>query len=520
MAFFNFRSSGLFDMAGARDTIDKIVRVFGDVQEIETNVDKGTSVLEAGQKMAQQKMPASVLQAQYYGNLHRYINYEESNKANKLAIYRQMSEYPEIFYALNTITDEVICKDPEGKVAEMVIENEDLIKNINKRDNLQKEWDYVYDEVCDWDRHARDIMFQFLITGEIFIEKVVNTEHLEKGILDAKRLLSDNTFVIYNPQGMIERFFVKNFDGTALELPKTQLAYANYGQFAYNRDTQERIVLSYLEPLKKIWRQLQLLEEAVLIYRVSRAPERRIFRIATGNLPRQQAEAYVEQTMRKYRQKKIYNTSTGEIDGKANILNMLEDYWFSQPETGQASSVDTLPAGENLGEIRDLDYFLKKLYRAMQIPESRRLDSEAKFNVGNVGEVTHQEIKFANLCNTFSHKMQDVMFDIFKTHLILKGFWKQYGLKDKDFRIRFNKNNHYEEFKRAQIMETKMNNWGAVSTYTGSQPGAIFSKEFALKKFLGFTEAEIEENKEQMKSEKEEDGAQQQPPPMGMMGGF
>lgn len=497
--FSNTQQSMQSMVDSSTGVLRNILNLFGTMEEEYAPKDEGTSLQDAVNKTANGGDEA--FNSQSYGNLKRYISHEEMTKPSKLAVYRQMSEYTEITLALNTITDEIISHNNDDEVATLNITNKLLLDNVNIKDNLDKEWEYVYNNLLDFDRTAWDTVFNFLVTGEIFLEKVINPDSPKKGLRKVRKLMPDNMLVNWDEDNEVHSFKVKlDKSSEPLTVNKSNVTYVNFGQFAYNAQSNERIALSYLEKIKKIWRQLQLLEESVVIYRVVRAPEKRLFRIATGNMPQHKQDAYIKQIMSKYRQKKIYKTSTGEIDGQANIMSMLEDYFFSQPEHGQGSSVETLGGGENLGEITDLEYFLKKMYRALQIPESRRLDSQSTFSSGQLGDVTHQEVKFAKLTKRISDRVGDMVLDVFKTHLKLKGLWKQYGLKDKDFKIKFNKDSYYEEFKEASVQEMRMNNWSNAATYIGQ----VFSKEYATKKFLGMSEQEWLENKNAIKKEKEE----------------
>ena len=501
MGLFSNSQKSISDMIdSSQGMLRNILNVFGDMEEEFIPKDQGVSLEDA---VAQNhgKDANDFYKSQSYGNLKRYVAHEEMSKEHKLSVYRQMSEYPEIDYALNTITDEIISPNKEGTVADLNIKKESLLSNVNIKDNLMMEWEYVYHELFDFDNKGWNLAYNFLVNAEIFIEKVHKPENKERGITNIKKLMPDNIFVNWDTDNEPHSFKV-TVDGQnePVTVGTHQITYSNYGHFAYNNATKERIALGYLEKIKKIWRQLQLLEEAVVIYRVVRAPEKRIFNIATGNMPKHKQEEYIQKIMRQYRQKKIYKTNTGEIDGQANIQNMLEDYFFSVPETGNGSSVDTLAGGENLGEITDLDYFLRKLYRALAIPESRRLDETRTFNAGQLGDVTHQEIKFSKMVRRITQKIKFTVLDVYFTHLKMKGLWKQYSLKESHFDMIFHQDHHYAEFKEATVMETRMRNFGDAGTYIGQ----AFSKEFACKKFLGLTEQEYEENKQLIKKEKEE----------------
>ena len=497
------------------EVFKKIAKIFLEVDKDEKQ-DLGTSIFDPPEPLNPDEGAAS---SQAYGNLKRFINYEETTKGEKLNVYRQMVEYPEIGYALNMICEELINRDDlTGDIGQLIIKNEKLTKNINIGDNLRKEWNYVYHDLLDLNRKGRDMIRSYLITGELFYEKVVNQQNKTLGLRRVRKLLPDQVFPLWDHNDDVVQFNVAygaESQADVITLYGPQVAYAHSDVYTLDPSNGSKIMLSYLERSKKIWRQLQLLEEAVVIYRLVRAPERRIFRIATGNMPRQAAQTYLKQLMAQYRQKKIYNTSTGEIDGQNNILSMLEDYWFTEPADGNGSNVDTLPGGENLGEINDLNWFLTKLYLSLEIPTSRRLDTSMgtpQYNMGQMGEITWQEVKFVKMTEGISVKITDLVFDIFKTHLKLKGYWNQYGLTDQDFQVCLNKNNHFEELKRAQIEETRLNSFGTVSAYFND----VFSKEYAAKHYLRWTNEQWLENKaliEKEKAEGQEDGG-------GGFGGF
>jgi len=425
-----------FDLSrnSTKGVIEKIISTFFDLEIDDNKKDKGVSILDTGDKFS----PFSHMGTTGAGQYRKYVNYEEASKGTKLRIYRQMAEYPEIHYALDILVNEMVNKDDKTKdVLNLEIVNPEIVTNINMRENIKKEWEFIVHDLLNFNRRSREITKNFLVTGEIFFEKVISPGREKEGLKRVNELLADTTYVSYDEHGIIDHFQLGNqAAGKKFLIPKEEIAYNRFGEMSYNQDTGERIALSYLERVKKVWRQLQLLEEAVIIYRIVRAPERRVWKVATGNMPYTQALQYVEKLKLQYRQRKAYNVTTGEVDGQANILNMLEDFWFSQPNDGPGTDVTSLPGGDNLGEIRDLDYFLKKLYLALHIPENRRLTSEMggpTVNIGEIGEINHQEELFVEMADAIAERIADAVFDVFKTHLRLKGMWDEYGLKDRDF---------------------------------------------------------------------------------------
>lgn len=507
MSLFGFNINQEVD--GKPEWLKKITDVFGYLDKQDAMADEGYGISDEEKALQTTGQNGDVLAgggAQFYGNLRRYINYDEPTKPQKLRIYRLMADYPEIKYALNMICDELINhSDLTGDVGALEITNERLLENENKKANLKKEWDYVFSELLNFKDTGHDAILSFLISGELMYEKIINPDRKQEGLKRIKRLRPDNVFPVWTrDRDNIEQFRIKDVESatsTIGAVPRNQISYVCWDQYGESQESGEIHALSYLEPIKKVWRQLQLLEEALVIYRIVRAPERRVFKIATGDMPPDKAEEHLEELMRKYRQKKIYNTSTGEIDGQNNIMSMLEDFWLPIPENGNASDIDTLSGGENLGEITDINYFLEKLYRALEIPSNRRLDvttGNQQYNQGDIGEISWQEVKFSKMVNRIRRKLVTVIFDLFKTHLKLKGLWYKYNLKDTDFKIELHKNNHFEELKRAKVEETRLNNWGVVSSYIGE----VFSKEWAVKHFLKITDEEWLINKTLMEQEK------------------
>jgi hypothetical protein len=504
MALFGFDLNPSTD--GRPDWLKKLTSVFGYMDYEEQTKDVGYGLADKDRMLAASGENGDIIGAQMYGNMRRYINHDEPTKPQKLRLYRMMADYPEIKYALSMICDEMINhSDLDGNVGKMEILNTKILENVNKTDNLRNAWKHVFDNLLDFKNTGHDAILSFLVSGELMYEKIINPERKSEGLKRIKRLRPDNVYPVWSDdRDEIMSYKIKDMydgGGTLGEIPKNQLSYCSWDQYSENAETGEIYVLSYLEPVKKVWRQLQLLEEAVIIYRIVRAPERRVFKIATGNMPKAQAEAYVQKLMRTYRQKKLYNTSTGEIDGQNNILAMLEDYWFTQPADGNTSEIDTLQGGENLGEITDLNYFLEKLYRALEIPINRRIDhpsGQQTFNQGSIGDISWQEVKFSKMVARVRRKVVACIFDIYKTHLKLTGLWDQYNLKDTDFRVELNRNNHFEELKRAQVEEVRLTNWGTVSSYVGD----VFSKEMAVKHFLNWSDEEWRKNKELMDQEK------------------
>ncbi len=261
---------------------------------------------------------------------------------------------------------------------------------------------------------------------------------------------------------------------------------------------QRNYVLSHLHKAIKATNQLRMIEDSLVIYRMSRAPERRIFYIDVGNLPKQKAEQYLREVMSRYRNKLVYNADTGEIRDDKKFMSMLEDFWLPRREGGRGTEISTLPGGQNLGELEDVKYFQKKLYRALNVPESR-LESDSSFNVGRSAEITRDEVKFQKFVTRLRKKFSDIFNDLLKTQLVLKGVisieeWDEYK---EHIQYDFVADNYFSELKEQEIMNERM----ALVAQMDPFAGKYFSLEYMRKHILKQTEPEFEEIEGQMEQE-------------------
>ena len=241
-----------------------------------------------------------------------------------------------------------------------------------------------------------------------------------------------------------------------------------------------------------------MIEDSLVIYRVSRAPERRIFYIDVGNLPKIKAEQYLKDVMNRYRNKLVYDASTGEIRDDRNQMSMLEDFWLPRREGGRGTEITTLAGGSNLGEIDDIQYFKKKLFQSLNVPISR-LEAEAGFSLGRSTEITRDELKFTKFVQRLRKKFTPIFTDILKSQLILKGIitledWKKLS---QHIQYDFLQDGHFAELKKAELLEDRINALGSIESYIGT----FFSKEWVQKNVLNFTDAEIEDMQVQMNTE-------------------
>lgn len=439
---------------------------------------------------------------QQSGQLNSFVYRSEPNKKAALGVRRSMSMFPEISFALGEIEDEAINFDNEGNFIELVIKNERLLQNENIAKNIMKEWHYIIDDLMHSKMQINEWFNEYMVDGEIYFEKVVDpTNAKERGIVRIKRLRPEYTYPIWEEveSDRIHQFVHKT-DSNILVMPPEMIAYANSGLYAYpDRYTKE--VRSYLDNSTVDYRKLKQLEDALVIYRLVRAPERRVFKIEVGKLSKAKAEQYVQALMRKYRQRKVYDPSTGEASQLVETMAMIEDFWLPSQD-GRGSSVETLPGGENLGQIEDVMYFLRKLYRALRIPMSR-MEQDTGFSLGDTSDITREEVRFNKMVQKFVIRFSQVFLDIFISHLRLKGFADEYGISESDFTVKLYSNNLFEDFLETSILTQRAENFERFIQYaTGDEDSdPLFSKKWLMKKFLRFSADDVLENEDMMKQE-------------------
>jgi hypothetical protein len=278
-------------------------------------------------------------------------------------------------------------------------------------------------------------------------------------------------YYIYAPKGL------RGYENNGIKIAPDAICYAHSGQL----DMQRNTVLSHLHKAIKALNQLRMIEDSLVIYRLSRAPERRIFYIDVGNLPKQKAEQYLREVMSRYRNKLVYNADTGEIRDDKKFMSMLEDFWLPRREGGRGTEITTLPGGQNLGELEDVKYFQKKLYRSLNVPESR-LESDSSFNVGRSAEITRDEVKFQKFVVRLRKKFGDLFNDLLKTQLILKGVFTPEEWEDMKEHIQYDfvADNYFAELKEQEIMNARM----ALLQQMDPFVGKYFSLEYMRRQIL------------------------------------
>jgi len=390
------------------------------------------------------------------------------------------------------------------------LEQPDRIKKL-----MQEEFDHII-KLLNFNWTGHDTFRKWYIDGRLYFHKIIDEKNPKRGILElrpidptkirkvrevkeekdpktgAKLIKEVKEYYIYQDKNMSK-------SNQGLKIAKDSICYITSGVL----DPSRRRVLSYLQKALKPANQLRMMEDSMVIYRMSRAPERRIFYIDVGNLPKGKAEDYLRNIMGKYRNKLVYDASTGEMKDDRKHMSMLEDFWLPRREGGRGTEITTLPGGENLGQIDDIVYFQKKLYKSLNVPAQRLEQDPAQFSLGRSSEITRDELKFQKFLGRLRKKFSTMFIDLLKTQLILKGVvtedeWKEFS---QDIAIDYLKDTHFSELKESEILRERLGTLREMDEYVGK----YYSKEWVRKNVLMQTEEDIEEIDKQIETEGPED---------------
>ena len=427
--------------------------------------------------------------------------------------YRDIAIQPECDSAIEDIVSEAIASDERDMCVSVVLDNLQVSATIKKR--IKEEFERIL-QLLDFNNKAHDIFRRWYVDGRIFYHKVIDSQNPRKGIQQLRyidpRKIKKVREVETNRKGQVDvvkkfkEFYIYNQHGhqvnntsTGVKLTFDSIAYCPSGLIDMHKGT----VLSYLNKAIKPVNQLRMIEDSVVIYRISRAPERRIFYIDVGNLPKIKAEQYLKDVMNRYRNKLVYDASTGEIRDDRNHMSMLEDFWLPRREGGRGTEITTLPGGANLGEIDDITYFQRKLYRSLNVPISR-LEAEQNFSLGRSTEITRDELKFTKFVGKLRKKFSVIFNDLLRTQLILTGVIAEEEWKQMSEHIQFDflQDNNFTELKNAELLKERLEMLSQVENYVGT----YFSKEWVKKNVLHLTDDEIGEMQKQMDSEGDDNG--------------
>ena len=427
--------------------------------------------------------------------------------------YRDIAIQPECDSAIEDIVSEAIASDEKDMCVSIALDNLQVSATIKKR--IKEEFERIL-QLLDFNNKAHDIFRRWYVDGRIFYHKVIDSQNPRKGIQQLRyidpRKIKKVREVQTGKRGQVDvvkkfkEFYIYNQHGhqvnntsTGVKLTFDSIAYCPSGLIDMHKGT----VLSYLNKAIKPVNQLRMIEDSVVIYRISRAPERRIFYIDVGNLPKIKAEQYLKDVMNRYRNKLVYDASTGEIRDDRNHMSMLEDFWLPRREGGRGTEITTLPGGANLGEIDDITYFQRKLYRSLNVPISR-LEAEQNFSLGRSTEITRDELKFTKFVGKLRKKFSVIFNDLLRTQLILTGVIAEEEWKQMSEHIQFDflQDNNFTELKNAELLKERLEMLSQVENYVGT----YFSKEWVKKNVLHLTDDEISEMQKQMDSEGDDNG--------------
>jgi hypothetical protein len=467
--------------------------------------DKGTKRDEALSRQSisssiqyNEELYANVLQNKDYHNF-MYANIQP-DKGKRLGDYRVMAAYSEVADALDEICDEFINKDDNGDIVKLKLKDSHLSEE--QKEKLRKEFQ-KYIGFFDLENKGWEYIRQLLVDAEVYWEHIIHKKYPEEGILGVVNISSDIIDPIFeNVQNQIIKGYllrkniydVKNPGKVSkielVPMDINQVTYVNSGIWNENKTLR----LPYIENARRSYRQLSLIEDAIVIYRLVRAPERLVFNVDVGNMPPPKAEAYLRKLMTNYWSRRTYDADQGASVQKFNPQSMLDSFWFAKRQGSTGTTVDQLQGGQNLGELTDLMYFVGKLYKALKVPTSR-LNSEDVFRDG--AEILREELKFARFIIRMQQHFASGLKNGFLTHLRLKKIFEEYKLHESHIEMYFNVPTNFYELRENQRFQLKAENFNNITQ------GDLVSKTFAQKKYLGWSETDIMANREFLRKDRE-----------------
>lgn len=449
-----------------------------------------------------------------------WITTAETSKDTRTMIYREMEENTYVSEGLDEIIYSSINENEKGESITLKIVNDGLNSNDNIRDNLQREFRHIIKTVLKYDNNFNTWFREFVMMGECALELLIDYDDpsvRNHGVRGVKFLRSEEYVPYYNTNGYLQGFVIKNLwnNNVRVVADRDQLAYADSGKYDYvngigpnwarsyipEKGRTIRLVRSFIEEARKPYKQLDAIEDSLVIYRMARAPERLIFNVATGNLPKNKAEQYLRKIVNKYRKKLTYNSQTGEIDQAQNVKNIMEDYWFIKDQTGKGTEVSSLSGASNLGEITDANYFLNKLYKAMKVPLERMNPEGGSTFDQNPGSMSRAEIKFEKFIYNIVKLFSKLIKEVYIQHLKLKGVWSHYEMTDEDIELKPVPPSYFTYMKNAEFLEAQFARFANFSNNIDSEE-PIFSKKMALKEGMGWDDDKISLNQKWLDEEK------------------
>ena len=450
------------------------------------------------------------------------------NEYDLIKRYRDMSLHPECDSAIDDIVNEFVVSDSNDTCVNIDLTNLQVGASVKKR--IREEFEYVK-RLLNFDMRAHELIRNWYVDGRTYYHKVIDLKDPKKGITELRYIDPLKIRRVRQKIKKVDQVDPLAIRGTALEHewgdyvdyyvynPKgygRQSAMIGTGDFSSNQgikiafdaityvhsglqDMNKRMHLSFLHKGIKSLNQLRMIEDALVIYRLSRAPERRIFYIDVGNLPKVKAEQYLRDVMARYRNKLVYDAATGEIRDDKKHMSMLEDFWLPRREGGRGTEITTLPGGQNLGELKDVEYFKKKLYNSLNLPPSRLTDANKGFNLAKSTEVLRDELKFTKFIGRLRKRFSGIFHDTLKTKLILKGVIAHEDLDDMAEHIQYDyiHDNHFNELKELEMETSRIN----LVTQMDAFVGKYYSVDYIRRSILGHKDEEIKEQDKLMSKE-------------------
>ena len=473
--------------------------------------------------------PVAVAAGGYYGT---YVDTDNQarNEFEMIRRYRDMAIHPEVDSAVDEVVNEFIVSDAYDSPVEINLDN--LGVGAGVKTKIRNEFEYLK-RLLNFDNRAHEIVRTWYIDGRLFYHKVIDLDNHKKGITELRyidpmkikkvRQKIDNTpkdslakaaikgtaleyeygtfvdYYLYNPKGFYKGGVLGPIGDMSLsqgvKMATDSITFCPSGL----QDLNKRMTLGFLHKAIKTLNQLRMIEDSIVIYRLSRAPERRIFYIDVGNLPKVKAEQYLRDVMSRYRNKLVYDAQTGEMRDDKKHMSMLEDFWLPRREGGRGTEITTLPGGQNLGELKDVEYFKKKLYNSLNLPPSRLTDDSKGFNLGKTTEVLRDELKFTKFIGRLRKRFSEMFHDMLKTQLILKGVISPEDWDDMKEHIQYDYlfDNHFNELKEIEMMNQRMMTVSQMDPFVGK----YFSVEYIRRNILNQKDTEYKDIDKQMKAE-------------------
>jgi hypothetical protein len=452
--------------------------------------------------------------AAYYGT---YVDLDGTakNEVELISRYREMAMQPEIESAIDDIINEAIVQNDDGKSIRIIMDDLKQPEKIKKA--IEEEFSIVL-RLLNYQNMATDTFRRFYVDGRIFYHVIIDEQNPTQGIkalryIDPRKIRkvreikkdkdtgtavdvvqTVNEYYIYNDK--VTSGSSSSYGPVGVRIAKDAIINVNSGLM----DSRRAVVLSYLHKAIKPLNQLRMIEDATVIYRISRAPERRIFYIDVGNLPKLKAEQYLRDIMVKYKNKLVYDAQTGEVRDDRKHLSMMEDFWLPRREGGKGTEITTLPGGQNLGELEDVKYFEKKLYKSLNVPVSRLDPNQSGFSLGRVGEISRDEVKFGKFVDRQRQKFSEIFDQALRVQCVLKGICtsEEFDEFKENIYYDFIKDNNFAELKEAELVRERLSLLGSVDPYVGR----YYSMEWIQRNVLRLSDDDIKEMQKQIDKEK------------------